>query len=44
MSTHIETTTAEVLTDLGDATVETKQQSPVPYYHDSVFGLGWRPN
>jgi hypothetical protein len=31
--------------DLGDATVETKQVSPVPpYYFDSTFGHGWRPN
>jgi hypothetical protein len=31
--------------DLGDATVETKQVSPVPpFYFDSTFGFGIRPN
>lgn len=33
------------LADLGDATVETKQVFPVPpFYADSTFGLGWKPN
>lgn len=31
--------------DLGDATTETKQVSPVPpFYADSTFGFGARPN
>ena len=31
--------------DLGDAKVETKQVHPIPpYYADSVFGFGARPN
>ena len=31
--------------DLGDAKVETKQKAPIPpYYQDSTYGFGWRPN
>jgi hypothetical protein len=31
--------------DLGDALTETKQVSPTPpFYADSTFGLGSRPN
>lgn len=31
--------------DLGDATMETKQIQPIPpYYADSTFGSGSRPN
>jgi hypothetical protein len=33
------------MSDLGAVTVETKQRSPIPpYYADSVFGLGEKPN
>lgn len=27
--------------DLGDATVETKQQSPIGPFWDSLYGHGW---
>lgn len=31
--------------DMGDATVETKQVFPLPpFYADSTYGFGWRPN
>jgi hypothetical protein len=31
--------------DLGDAMLETKQYAPVPpYYQDSTFGFGYRPD
>jgi hypothetical protein len=33
------------LTDLGDVTVETKQQLPwPPYYADAAFGSGTKPS
>jgi hypothetical protein len=44
MSKSIDTSEVEILTDLGDAALETKQQAPMPYYQDSTFGLGIRPN
>jgi len=31
--------------DIGDATVETKQVSPIfPFYADSTYGFGYKPN
>ena len=31
--------------DLGDAKEETKQVFPLPpFYADSTYGFGWRPN
>lgn len=33
------------VTDMGDAKVETKQVFPIPpFYADSTYGFGWRPN
>ena len=33
------------LTDLGDASIETKQGDPMkPYFVDSIYGFGSRPN
>lgn len=33
------------VSNLGDATEETKQVSPIlPFYADSIFGWGIRPN
>jgi hypothetical protein len=45
MSKSIDTSEVEILADLGDAALETRQQSPIPpYYQDSIFGLGIRPS
>lgn len=44
MNTQVELRETMSLMDLGDATLETKQQAPVPpYYQDSTFGFGYRP-
>jgi hypothetical protein len=44
MHMQVELSESMSLMDLGDATLETKQQSPVPpYYQDSTFGFGYRP-
>lgn len=31
------------LCDLGDASVETRQQSPAPVYFDCIYGWGRQP-
>ena len=45
MSKQAELNGLKGLMDLGDAMLETKQQAPVPpYYQDSTFGFGYRPD